>query len=82
MLLFQISYPFWSPPKIIVLGEEKVFPLPTVDDKFEFLNSVGLNYEATEVRRCLSQGNLLKANFSTFCVFSVKKAAYFLTRTQ
>uniref|UniRef100_A0A1B6CSQ0 Trans-1,2-dihydrobenzene-1,2-diol dehydrogenase n=2 Tax=Clastoptera arizonana TaxID=38151 RepID=A0A1B6CSQ0_9HEMI len=52
----EISRPMWSPTKIIVNGEEKVFPLPKVEGEFNFVNSVGLNYEAAEVRRCLLEG--------------------------
>lgn len=50
--------PFWKPTKMIVLGKEKEFPLPPVKGKFNFSNSVGLSYEAEEVRRCLRSGKM------------------------
>ncbi|XP_054273142.1 trans-1,2-dihydrobenzene-1,2-diol dehydrogenase-like isoform X1 [Macrosteles quadrilineatus] len=56
-----IHSPFWSATKIMFSPqkgktEEKEFSLPESKGSFNFVNSVGLSYEAAEVRRCLREG--------------------------
>lgn len=40
----------------MVNGTETEFPLPEPDMPLNYINSVGLRYEAEEVRRCLLKG--------------------------
>uniref|UniRef100_A0A0K8TTM1 Trans-1,2-dihydrobenzene-1,2-diol dehydrogenase n=1 Tax=Tabanus bromius TaxID=304241 RepID=A0A0K8TTM1_TABBR len=50
---------FWCPVSIIDIdGKEKVWPLPESKLKPNFTNSVGLRFEAMEVRRCIQEGKL------------------------
>ncbi|CAH0564018.1 unnamed protein product [Brassicogethes aeneus] len=44
---------FWCPTTLILNGKEMVFPLPENKGTFNFNNSVGLSYEAEEVRQCI-----------------------------
>ncbi|KAJ8665169.1 hypothetical protein QAD02_006831 [Eretmocerus hayati] len=47
---------FWCPAKIILPNGEVTVPLPKSDLNFNFKNSIGLSYEASEVRGCLKKG--------------------------
>lgn len=56
----------------MVNGTETEFPLPEPDMPLNYINSVGLRYEAEEVRRCLLKGRkgsnqVLCVDFSVFC---------------
>ncbi|XP_014767878.1 trans-1,2-dihydrobenzene-1,2-diol dehydrogenase isoform X1 [Octopus bimaculoides] len=53
-----IHPPFWSPGKIEVNGEEREFPLPKSDAKYNYPNSSGLSYEAEDVRLCFEKSQL------------------------
>ncbi|XP_033323187.1 trans-1,2-dihydrobenzene-1,2-diol dehydrogenase isoform X1 [Megalopta genalis] len=45
---------FWSPSKLELSNGKVVdLPLPKTNLKFNFVNSVGLSYEADEVRKCI-----------------------------
>lgn len=55
VLMLQIP-DFWCPNKLILPNETKDFPLPASNMTFNFHNSVGLSYEAEEVRKCLKEG--------------------------
>lgn len=46
----------WCPTTLVVNGTETEFPLPEPDMPLNYVNSVGLRYEAEEVRRCLLNG--------------------------
>ncbi|XP_025087969.1 trans-1,2-dihydrobenzene-1,2-diol dehydrogenase-like [Pomacea canaliculata] len=53
----EISHPMHCPTKMVLhSGETKEFPLPESPHKYNFVNSVGLVYEAQAVRECLQQG--------------------------
>jgi dihydrodiol dehydrogenase / D-xylose 1-dehydrogenase (NADP) len=57
----NVSAPFWCTSKVtlyITGSEPQVleFPLPASDHHFNFKNSVGLNYEAIHVQKCISEG--------------------------
>lgn len=58
----QIPPTMWSPTELVVNGVSSKFPLPKVADSetFNFVNSIGLVYEAQHVRQCLLQGELGK----------------------
>ncbi|XP_076296422.1 trans-1,2-dihydrobenzene-1,2-diol dehydrogenase [Lasioglossum baleicum] len=47
---------FWCPSKLEVNGKVLEAPLPKTDKKFNFINSVGLRYEAEEARKCILKG--------------------------
>lgn len=47
---------FWCPTKVELPNETVEFPLPKNNEKFNFLNSAGLRYEADEVRKCILKG--------------------------
>ncbi|PVD34077.1 hypothetical protein C0Q70_05339 [Pomacea canaliculata] len=52
----EISHPMHCPTKMVLhSGETKEFPLPESPHKYNFVNSVGLVYEAQAVRECLQQ---------------------------
>ncbi|XP_071795022.1 trans-1,2-dihydrobenzene-1,2-diol dehydrogenase-like [Asterias amurensis] len=67
----KVPAPFWSPTKLEVSLQECTgtssnveqrteiieYPLPKSDKKFNFVNSVGLRYEAECVRQCLMKGH-------------------------
>lgn len=48
----------WCPTEITVNKEKKSWPLPKAKWEFVLLNSCGLRYEATEVKRCIDTGLL------------------------
>lgn len=56
----KITVPeFWSSQTLIdVDGSTKEWVLPEADQKFNFLNSCGLRFEAEEVRKCIRAGKL------------------------
>ncbi|KDR09314.1 trans-1,2-dihydrobenzene-1,2-diol dehydrogenase-like [Zootermopsis nevadensis] len=56
--IVKILEPFWCPTSITTPEKTKEFILPNAPKPFNFTNSAGLRYEATEVRRCLKQGLL------------------------
>jgi dihydrodiol dehydrogenase / D-xylose 1-dehydrogenase (NADP) len=48
---------FWCPTGLeLPSGEKLDFPLLPTQKEFNYANSVGLAYEAEEVRRCLKEG--------------------------
>lgn len=50
---------FWCPTSMILPDGSKVeLPLPQTKDQFNFINSVGLSYEAKEARECILKGKL------------------------
>lgn len=49
---------FWCPTRIELPHGTINVPLPETECKFNFLNSVGLSYEATEVRNCILKGTV------------------------
>ncbi|CAL7937369.1 unnamed protein product [Xylocopa violacea] len=49
---------FWCPTSIELPSGTKSSPLPKCDQKFNFINSAGLAYEANEVRKCILAGAL------------------------
>ncbi|CAG7836531.1 unnamed protein product [Allacma fusca] len=49
---------FWCPTELITPNGVEKFDLPPSDKTFNYANSVGLSYEAQEVRRCLTSGLL------------------------
>ncbi|XP_043847178.1 trans-1,2-dihydrobenzene-1,2-diol dehydrogenase [Dromiciops gliroides] len=54
----QIPSTMWCPTELVWNGKHTKFPLPKVPDKekFNFINSIGMVYEAQHVRQCLLQG--------------------------
>ncbi|XP_006898748.1 PREDICTED: trans-1,2-dihydrobenzene-1,2-diol dehydrogenase [Elephantulus edwardii] len=52
----QVLEPCWCPTKLVVKGELKEFPLPSITAKFNFTNGPGMAYEAKHVRECLRKG--------------------------
>ncbi|XP_074075849.1 trans-1,2-dihydrobenzene-1,2-diol dehydrogenase isoform X1 [Macrotis lagotis] len=54
----QIPATMWCPTALVVNGQKTDFPLPAAPagEKFHFLHSVGMVYEAQHVRQCLLQG--------------------------
>lgn len=52
----KIPQKMWCPTTLVVNGTETEFPLPEPDMPLNYINSVGLRYEAEEVRRCLLNG--------------------------
>ncbi|XP_069673551.1 trans-1,2-dihydrobenzene-1,2-diol dehydrogenase-like [Periplaneta americana] len=54
----KVPYPFWSPSEVVILDKTIQLPLPKTSHKFNYLNSIGLVYEANEVRDCLKKGLL------------------------
>ncbi|XP_062918841.1 trans-1,2-dihydrobenzene-1,2-diol dehydrogenase-like isoform X1 [Mobula hypostoma] len=46
----------WCPTSLTVNGVIEEFPLQTPSQPLNFTNSIGLRYEAEEVRRCLQKG--------------------------
>lgn len=52
----QIPQNMWCPTTLVVNGAETEFPLPEPPMPLNYVNSVGLRYEAEEVRRCLLNG--------------------------
>ncbi|XP_044738134.1 trans-1,2-dihydrobenzene-1,2-diol dehydrogenase-like [Chrysoperla carnea] len=47
---------FWCPTQLMLPNETKEFPLPKCKHEMNFVNSVGLRYEAAEARECISKG--------------------------
>ncbi|XP_031842110.1 trans-1,2-dihydrobenzene-1,2-diol dehydrogenase isoform X2 [Nomia melanderi] len=47
---------FWCPIKVEFPDRTVEFSLPENNQKFNFINSVGLRYEADEVRKCILKG--------------------------
>ncbi|XP_077999529.1 trans-1,2-dihydrobenzene-1,2-diol dehydrogenase-like [Glandiceps talaboti] len=58
----RIGKPFWCPSKISIEDsngtEIKEFPLPQSSATLNFVNSVGLRYQAITVRKCLLEGQI------------------------
>ncbi|XP_068959468.1 trans-1,2-dihydrobenzene-1,2-diol dehydrogenase isoform X1 [Petaurus breviceps papuanus] len=54
----EIPSTMWCPTELVVNGKKTEFPLPKVADAetFNYLNSIGMVYEAQHVRQCLLQG--------------------------
>uniref|UniRef100_A0A4X2KZT4 Trans-1,2-dihydrobenzene-1,2-diol dehydrogenase n=1 Tax=Vombatus ursinus TaxID=29139 RepID=A0A4X2KZT4_VOMUR len=54
----KIPFTMWCPTELVVNGKSSQFPLPEVADTemFNFINSIGMVYEAQHVRQCLLQG--------------------------
>jgi dihydrodiol dehydrogenase / D-xylose 1-dehydrogenase (NADP) len=53
----KVPFPFWCPTSLETPTRGLLeFPLPKSDVEFNFVNSVGLSYEAEEVRKCLQSG--------------------------
>ncbi|KAL2088837.1 hypothetical protein ACEWY4_015736 [Coilia grayii] len=46
----------WCPTSLVVNGKETPYPLPEPYLPLNFLNSIGMRYEAEEVRQCLLKG--------------------------
>ncbi|XP_069763858.1 LOW QUALITY PROTEIN: trans-1,2-dihydrobenzene-1,2-diol dehydrogenase-like [Narcine bancroftii] len=46
----------WCPTSLVVNGNVEEFPLPAPSQPLNFTNSLGLRYEAEEVRQCLQKG--------------------------
>ena len=79
--IIEVSFPFWCPTKFRVTlmsgpgsqawttPEDYAFPLPSeikpLNDKFNFVNSEGLSYEAAEMNRCLRDGLLESPSFTS-----------------
>lgn len=53
----QVPSPFWCPTTLMTPDKSFDFILPSASKPLNFLNSVGLRYEAAEVRNCLKKGN-------------------------
>ncbi|KAL0271189.1 UNVERIFIED_CONTAM: hypothetical protein PYX00_008361 [Menopon gallinae] len=50
--------PFWCPTSMTIQGKKFGIQLPAIDSgEFKHINSAGLRYEATEVRKCLMNGS-------------------------
>jgi dihydrodiol dehydrogenase / D-xylose 1-dehydrogenase (NADP) len=47
---------FWCPTELEIPSGVLKFDLPTTEKEFNYANSVGLCYEADEVRRCIQAG--------------------------
>jgi len=54
----KVPFRFWCPTELVTPNGIETFDLPKTDRKFNYANSVGLSYEAEEVRKCLKQGLL------------------------
>ncbi|KAH3777270.1 hypothetical protein DPMN_178747 [Dreissena polymorpha] len=52
-----IESPFHAPTRVLTPTGTNEFPLK--EGSYHFGNSAGLQYEATEIRRCLLEGKLL-----------------------
>ncbi|KAM9850701.1 trans-1,2-dihydrobenzene-1,2-diol dehydrogenase-like [Aulostomus maculatus] len=52
----KVPQHIWAPINLEVNGKKMEFPLPEADMPLNFTNSVGLRYEAEEVRQCLLKG--------------------------
>ncbi|XP_074601960.1 trans-1,2-dihydrobenzene-1,2-diol dehydrogenase-like [Brevipalpus obovatus] len=52
----RINKPFWCPTSVIINGQTREFPLPSIVDTCNFTNSNFLRYEAEHVRECLNNG--------------------------
>lgn len=59
---------FWCPTTVELPSGKINIPLPETEYKFNFINSVGLVYEANEVRNCILAGT---ACFDIFFKFKV-----------
>uniref|UniRef100_A0A336MJ14 Trans-1,2-dihydrobenzene-1,2-diol dehydrogenase n=1 Tax=Culicoides sonorensis TaxID=179676 RepID=A0A336MJ14_CULSO len=56
---------FWCPTTITDIdGKKKSWPLPEAKWEFVLLNSCGMRYEATEVKRCIEAGLLESSSVS------------------
>ncbi|KAK7080300.1 hypothetical protein SK128_016097 [Halocaridina rubra] len=54
----KVNYPMWCPESLESPSGKYESPLPKSGQKFNFVNSQGLMYEAQEVRMCLKKGLL------------------------
>ncbi|XP_036596569.1 trans-1,2-dihydrobenzene-1,2-diol dehydrogenase-like [Trichosurus vulpecula] len=54
----EIPSTMWCPTELVVNEKSTKFPLPKVADseRFNYINSIGMVYEAQHVRQCLLQG--------------------------
>lgn len=55
-LIVQVPMRFWCPTELETPSGIHKFDLPPTDKEFNYANSVGLCYEAAEVRRCIQAG--------------------------
>ena len=56
---------FWCPTRAELPNREIEITLPKGEHEFNFLNSAGLSFEASEVRSCLLKGSFLLLNVSS-----------------
>lgn len=52
----ELPFTMWCPTVLVVNGQETQYPLPSTSHPLNYINSVGLRYEAEEVRQCLLKG--------------------------
>jgi len=69
----QVPFRFWCPTQLITASGTETLDLPPTDQKFNYANSVGLLYEAQEVRKCLQKGKAVITRKSIKAFFFIYK---------